>query len=91
MKYLMINEVVINLSQVQTVERHSSMALMEYGVKVTFVNGKETIITTNTYDYLFEGRFTKAKEEEYLRKMKRWQETIITLLFKKLQEFEIKG
>lgn len=91
MKYIMINEVVINLSQVQTVECNFPLELRNYGVKVTFVNGKEVNITTNSYDYLFEGRFTKAKEEEYIRTMKRWQETIITLIFKKLQELENRG
>ena len=91
MKYIMINEVVINLSQVQSVERDSPLALRNYGVKVTFINGKEVTITTNSFDYLFEGRYTKAKENEYNRRIEKWQEDIINLIFINLKELEKKG
>lgn len=88
MKYIMINEVIINLSQVQSVERNFPSALRDYGVKVTFINGKEVTITTNSFDYLFEGRFTKAKEEEYNRRITEWQEDIMNLIFINLKELE---
>lgn len=82
--FIMINETIINLTQIQSVE--SDTKYNRGVVKITFINGKEVFITTKAFDYLFEGRFTKAKEEEYNIEIKQWQEKIINIIFKHLRE-----
>ena len=82
--FIMINETIINLTQIQSVESETKYS--RGVVKITFINGENILITTKAFDYLFEGRFTKAKEEEYNKENKRWQKKVIDTIFKNLRE-----
>lgn len=72
-------DVIINLSQVQSVKKSGN------GVEVVFINGKSVNISTNKYNHLLEGRYTKAKESEYNECIEKWQNLIIISIYETLK------
>lgn len=69
------NNAIIDFSQVQCIEKGTNT------IDVTFINKKEVSIKTDEFNYLFCGRFTHAKEEEYNKSIAHWQEETLKDMF----------
>ena len=69
------NNAIIDFSQVQCIEKGTNT------IDITFINKKQVSIKTDEFNYLLEGRFTYAKQDEYNQNIAYWQEQMLKDMF----------